>query len=217
MTTLGPAPEDHRLVGVADATPVFLQGLMAVLTADGYEVAGVATATELHDLISRDPHVLLVDLRLLREDPTLAAAARERALPLIVCVGKEDDGVLDLVQDGVNGLWDREGDATELRRIVNGAISGAAVMSPEVGAGLLNRIARASEAARGTAGRLTQREREILELMADGFGNRAIADSLFISENTVRNHVRNVLDKLQARTRTEAVVRAVRAGLIRLT
>ena len=78
-------------------------------------------------------------------------------------------------------------------------------------------MGRASEAARGTAGRLTQREREILELMADGFGNRAIADSLFISENTVRNHVRNVLDKLQARTRTEAVVRAVRAGLIRLT
>ncbi len=53
--------------------------------------------------------------------------------------------------------------------------------------------------------------------MADGVGNRAIADALFISENTVRNHVRNVLDKLQARTRTEAVVRAVRAGLIRLS
>ena len=217
MTTLGPAPDDHQVVAVADATPVFLQGLVAVLTAEGYDVTGVASTSELHDVISRDPDVLLVDLRLLREDPALPAAARDRGLPLIVSVGKGDDGVLDLVQDGVNGLWDRDGDVTELRRIVNGALSGAAVMSPDVGAGLLNRIARASEAARGTAGRLTQREREILELMADGFGNRAIADSLFISENTVRNHVRNVLDKLQARTRTEAVVRAVRAGLIRLT
>ena len=132
-------------------------------------------------------------------------------------VHRGHDEVLDLVEDGVNGLWDREGDVAELRRIVTGAMSGTSVVSPDVGAGLLSRIARASEAARGTAGRLTSREREILVLMADGVGNRAIADALFISENTVRNHVRNVLDKLQARTRTEAVVRAVRAGLIRLS
>lgn len=219
MTTLGPAPEDTdtRLVGVADATPVFLQGLVAVLTGEGYEVVGVGSAAEVHEVIGRAPDVLLVDLRLVHEDPALVAEAQNQGLPLIVSVSSGDEGVLDLVQDGVSGLWDRDGDAAELRRIVAGALAGAPVISPEVGAGLLNRIARASEAARGTAGRLTQREREILELMADGVGNRAIADSLFISENTVRNHVRNVLDKLHARTRTEAVVRAVRAGLIRLT
>lgn len=217
MTTLGPAPEDTRLVGVADATPVFLQGLVAVLTGEGYEVVGVGSAAEVHEVIGRAPDVLLVDLRLVHEDPALVAEAQNQELPLIVSVSSGDEGVLDLVQDGVSGLWDRDGDAAELRRIVAGALAGAPVISPEVGAGLLNRIARASEAARGTAGRLTQREREILELMADGVGNRAIADSLFISENTVRNHVRNVLDKLHARTRTEAVVRAVRAGLIRLT
>lgn len=217
MTALGPAPEGSPLVAVADATPVFLQGLVAVLTVEGYEVAGAGTGPEVQELLARDPDALLVDLRLVNENPALVSAAREREIPLIVSVSNGDEGVLDLVQDGVSGLWDRDGDAAELRRIVAGVLAGAPVISAEVGAGLLHRIARASEAARGTAGRLTQREREILELMADGVGNRAIADSLFISENTVRNHVRNVLDKLQARTRTEAVVRAVRAGLIRLT
>ena len=213
----GPDPQERRAAAVADATPVFLQGLVAVMSADGFDVSGVSSTGDVRDLISKGPDILVVDIRLLREDPSLHAAAQEQGLPIVVCVGRGDDAVLDLVEDGVNGLWDREGDVAELRRIVTGAMSGSAVVSPDVGAGLLSRIARASEAARGTAGRLTSREREILELMADGVGNRAIADTLFISENTVRNHVRNVLDKLQARTRTEAVVRAVRAGLIRLS
>ena len=216
MTTHGPDLEDLRLIGVADATPVFLQGLVAVLSADGHGVSGVGTAAELRDLLGKQPDVVLVDLRLLQHNPDLHRTARDLGVPMVVSVPRGEDAVLDLVQDGINGLWDREGDVAELRRVVAGALAGAPVVSPDVGAGLLTRIARASEAARGTAGRLTSREREILELMADGFGNRAIADTLFISENTVRNHVRNVLDKLQARTRTEAVVRAVRAGLIRL-
>ncbi len=217
MTTHGPAPQERRTAAVADVTPMFLQGLVAVLAGEGFEVSAGSSVAEVRDQLARTPDVVVVDLRLLREEPTLHVSARDLGIPIVVCVGRGDEEVLDLVQDGVNGLWDREGDVAELRRIVTGAMSGTAVVSPDVGAGLLNRIARASEAARGTAGRLTSREREILELMADGVGNRAIADALFISENTVRNHVRNVLDKLQARTRTEAVVRAVRAGLIRLS
>jgi two-component system NarL family response regulator len=217
LTTHGPAPHDRRTAAVADVTPMFLQGLVAVLANEGFEVSAGATAGDVRDQVAKGPDIIVVDLRLLREEPSLHLLARDLGVPIVVCVGRGDEEVLDLVQDGVNGLWDREGDVAELRRIVTGAMSGSAVVSPDVGAGLLNRIARASEAARGTAGRLTSREREILELMADGVGNRAIADALFISENTVRNHVRNVLDKLQARTRTEAVVRAVRAGLIRLS
>ncbi len=202
---------------MADRTPVFLRGLVSVLE---QEELGVSTATspaEMRDLLGKGPEIMVVDVRILRDDADLQAAIAARGIPLVVVVAPGDDAVLDLVEDGVAGLWDREGDVAELRRVLNGAQTGAPVVSPEAAAGLLARIARASEAARGTAGRLTSREREILQLMADGSGNRAIAEALFISENTVRNHVRNVLDKLQARTRTEAVVRAVRAGLIRLS
>ena len=217
MTALGPDPQERPLVGVADRTPVFLRGLVSVLE---QEELGVSTATspaEMRDLLGKGPEIMVVDVRILRDDADLQAAIAARGIPLVVVVAPGDDAVLDLVEDGVAGLWDREGDVAELRRVLNGAQTGAPVVSPEAAAGLLARIARASEAARGTAGRLTSREREILQLMADGSGNRAIAEALFISENTVRNHVRNVLDKLQARTRTEAVVRAVRAGLIRLS
>lgn len=217
MTALGPDPQGRSLIGVADRTPVFLRGLVCVLEHESYEVLAATTPGEVRDLVAKGPTALIVDVRILREDSDLQATAQRGNVPLVVVVAPGDDAVLDLVEDGVAGLWDREGDVAELRRVLNGAQSGAPVVSPEAAAGLLARIARASEAARGTAGRLTSREREILQLMADGSGNRAIAEALFISENTVRNHVRNVLDKLQARTRTEAVVRAVRAGLIRLS
>ncbi len=215
--TPGSEPAGRRVIGVADRTPVFLRGLDAVLERDGHDVVTAGTPTELRDVAARGPDVLVVDLRLLREDAALQEGILGGDTPVVVIVAPGDDAVLDLVEDGVAGLWDREGDVAELRRVLAGAFSGAPVVSPDAAAGLLARIARASEAARGTAGRLTSREREILQLMADGSGNRAIAEALFISENTVRNHVRNVLDKLQARTRTEAVVRAVRAGLIRLS
>lgn len=205
------------VVGVADRTPVFLQGLAGALAAEEVDVVAVQTAPEVRDLIGKSPDALVIDLRLLDEDRSLCAAARDQGVALVVTVADDGaDRVLPIVEEGVNGLWDRDGDVTELRRVVSGALSGSSAVSTEVGATLLERIAAASAASREMAGRLTNREHEILDLMAGGAGNRAIADALFISENTVRNHVRNVLDKLQARSRTEAVVRAVRAGLIRL-
>lgn len=207
-----PAP----LVVVADATPVFLQGLLGVLGSEGYAVAPAASAGELRDALGKHPDLVLLDIRILAEDASVCSVAREQGIAVVATVAEPDDRVLELVNEGVNGLWDREGDLAELRRVVTGALAGAPVVSPDVGAALLDRIASAGRAARETVGQLTSREHEILGHMADGKGNRAIADALFISENTVRNHVRNVLDKLQARTRTEAVVRAVRAGLIRL-
>ncbi len=204
---------DRTVIVVADATPVYRAGLAAELC--DHDVWLATTPAEAKDLIARGPDLLVLDLRLVATDDSLLQAARDGSVPVVVSVSGDAHQVLTLVQDGVSGLWDREGDGAELRRIVNGALAGAPMVSPEIGAALMERIAAAGEAARGNS-QLTGREHEILELMADGKGNRAIADRLFISENTVRNHVRNVLDKLQARTRTEAVVRAVRAGLIRL-
>lgn len=205
------------VIGVADQTPVFLHGMLGVLGTQEFTVLGVGTATEARDLIGKHPDLMVLDVRILRCDPTLCRLARESGIPLILTVDRNSsDGVMEAVRAGVTGLWDRDGDIPEMRRIIAGALTGTTVMSADVGGALLDRIAAASEAVRGTAGKLTTREREILKLMADGAGNRAIADTLFISENTVRNHVRNVLDKLQATTRTEAVVRAARAGLVRL-
>lgn len=205
------------MVAVADQTPVFLHGLLGVLATDDTDVVGAGSISEARDVLGKAPDALVIDLRMAAEDPSLCATARAEGIPVVVTVPHDSsDGVLDVVEEGVNGLWDRDGDIVDLRRTVSGALTGSTIVSPSVGRALAERIAAARAAGRGTLGRLTNREQEILGLMARGAGNRAIADALFISENTVRNHVRNVLDKLQAASRTEAVVRAVRAGLIRL-
>jgi DNA-binding NarL/FixJ family response regulator len=206
-----------KLVAVADATPTYLVGLVSTLTSDGVDVIEASSTSSVIDLIGKAPDVLVLDARLLRDDLSLCRVARENQVGVVLTVSKEPlDDLVNQAWEGIVGLWDREGEPHELKRIVAGAFGGESLVSPEVGAALLDRIAQASDSARATVGRLTAREREILSLMADGAGNRAIAEALFISENTVRNHVRNVLDKLQASTRTEAVVRALRAGLVRL-
>ena len=208
---------NSKLVAVADATPTYLVGLNHTLASENVDVIEASTASTVVDLIGKAPDILVLDVRLLREDLSLCRLARENSVGVVLTVSKEPlDELVNQAWDGIVGLWDREGDPHELRRIVTGAFGGESLVSPEVGAALLDRIASASDSARATVGRLTAREREILSLMADGAGNRAIAEALFISENTVRNHVRNVLDKLQASTRTEAVVRALKAGLVRL-
>lgn len=207
----------NKLVAIADATPTYLVGMSHTLASDGVDVIEASTASSVVDLIGKAPDVLVLDARLLRSDLSLCRVAREHDIGVVLTVSKEPlDELVNQAWDGIVGLWDREGDPHELRRIVAGACGGESLVSPEVGAALLDRIASASDSARATVGRLTAREREILSLMADGAGNKAIAEALFISENTVRNHVRNVLDKLQASTRTEAVVRALKAGLVRL-
>jgi DNA-binding NarL/FixJ family response regulator len=211
------AQEAPRLVAVADRTPVFLHGLATIVADGGWDVASGATAAEVRDLLGKAPDLLVIDLRLLSAESQLCASARERGVGVVVIVPQGSvDEAMAIVDEGVAGLWERDGDIMELRRIINGALDGNTVMSADVGGAVLERIAAASSALRGVGARLTAREREILRLMADGAGNRAIADTLFISENTVRNHVRSVLDKLHAQSRTEAVVRAVKAGLVRL-
>lgn len=212
------AQPDVKVVATVDATPVFLRGLYHILASDCVDVLEGSGASEAVDLLGKAPDLLVLDARLLREDPTICRRAQDEGVGVVLIVPRQRvEDLVTVVADGVIGLWDRDGDPIELRRTVESALGGESLVSPESGVALLDRIASASDAARATVGRLTAREREILTLMADGGGNRAIADALFISENTVRNHVRNVLDKLQAKTRTEAVVQAIRTGLVRLS
>lgn len=212
------AHPDAKVVAAVDSTPVFLRGLFHILDRDGIDVLEGSGATDAVDLLGKAPDLLVLDARLLREDSSLCRRAQSDGIGVVLIVPRQQvEDLVTVVADGVIGLWDRDGDPLELKRTVDGALDGESIVSPEAGLALLARIASAGDAARAKVGRLTAREREILTLMADGGGNRAIADALYISENTVRNHVRNVLDKLQAKTRTEAVVEAIRTGLIRLS
>ncbi len=188
------AESARRLVAVADRSPVMLRGLV-----------------EVSELVAKSPDVLLIDLQLLLEDPQLWPDVQHT--PVILGVVRQSVAdAMPYMQSGVAGIWDRDSSQSELTQIVAGAISGEPQVSAAVGGEVMSRLS----ADQTMTGLLTAREREILSLMAEGAGNRGIAERLVISENTVRNHVRSVLEKLQASSRTEAVVIAARAGLIQL-
>ena len=122
-----------------------------------------------------------------------------------------------LLGAGVRVLWDLTGDPATLARALDAASRGyphvCESLAPLLVGGLSQHLGD-QQAARAWA--LTPREQEILELLALGRSNREISEGLFISENTVKNHVRSILDKTQAKSRTEAVSRAARTGLVRL-
>ncbi|MCH9719884.1 MAG: response regulator transcription factor [Actinomycetia bacterium] len=196
---------------MADRSPVMLRGLMELLTDDGFAVVGSTSTAEVSELVAKSPDALLIDLQLLLDDPQLWPDVQHTPVILGV-VRRSVADAMPYVQSGVAGIWDRDSSQSELTQIVAGAISGELQVSAAVGGEVMSRLS----ADQTMTGLLTAREREILSLMAEGASNRGIAERLVISENTVRNHVRSVLEKLQASSRTEAVVIAARAGLIQL-
>ena len=133
--------------------------------------------------------------------------------------GDDDANLAGAVRAGARGYLLKDTSPDELVEALRAVASGSSLLSPSMAARLLDELAvlvrRQDVAAEGT-GALSRRELEVLTLIAEGMGNKAIAERLFISENTVKNHVRNIHEKLQVHSRMEAVVRAVRDGVLRI-
>jgi two-component system nitrate/nitrite response regulator NarL len=203
-----------RLLLVAD-DPLVRAGLAALLSeAETCDVVGQSSAG---DELSRaqelfDPDVVLWDLGWEpMNDFALLADFAESAVPLLVLL---DD--VNLVAGawaaGARGILQRQIDLEQLEAALAATWQGLAVLSPDLGA----RLGGAALPAALLVEELTAREMDVLQLMAEGAANKEIARSLGISENTVKYHVNAILGKLDAQSRTEAVVRATRAGLILL-
>lgn len=220
------APTTLTTVAVIDAQPVFRRGVRSLLAEDT-AVAVVAEAadvdTALHQLNERVPNVILCDISLVASDGSLAAAFLHARFPnanVVVLADSDDAAKLgDAVKQGARGYLMRTCTGKELRETVAAAASGQSLLSPAVASTLLTELAkmvRRSEHPDQGIGALSRREREVLSLVAEGLNNRAIASRLYISENTVKNHVRNIHEKLGVHNRMEAVVRAVREGLLKI-
>ena len=213
-------------VAVIDSQPVFRRGVRSLLGED----ASVAVVAEAADVLSaqqqlgeRSPNVILCDLEMLAADGSLAASYLHAKFPeshVVVLADREDAAELgDAVKQGARGYLMRSCTGRELKDTVAAAASGQALLSPAVASTLLTelaKMARRSEHPDQGIGALSRREREVLALVAEGLNNRAIASRLYISENTVKNHVRNIHEKLGVHNRMEAVVRAVREGLLKI-
>ncbi|GAA1915048.1 response regulator transcription factor [Nocardioides marmoribigeumensis] len=206
---------------LVDDHPLFLDGVRAALAShpDLEVVAEAHTVAEARALaVEHRPDVVLMDLNL--PDGSGIDATRDllAAHPdlhvLVITMSAEDDAVVAAMRNGARGYVVKGAGRTDLIQAVTTVAAGGAVFSPTVAARLGDFFTGlAAQPGREVFPQLSEREREVLDLVARGWDNRRIAQRLFLSDKTVRNHVSSVLTKLDAGDRTEAVQRARRAGL----
>lgn len=201
--------DDHKIVASSiaftiDATP----DLRCVGTASSLEQARAMVATTA-------PDVMLLDHRLPDGDGVAAIpellGLRSSMRVVVVTASAADQLLLQAIEGGASGFVSKARDLDELTAAVRAAASGESVISPELLARLLPRMRRGGGSVRT---QLTQREEEVLQLVADGLSNQAIAERLVVSVHTVRNHVANLSAKLGAHSKLEALSIAIRAGLL---
>lgn len=203
---------------IADDHAVFADGLAALLrTQDDLAVSGIASGVaDAAALVARScPDVVLMDYELADGtgvDATVEVLRRCPTAKVVMLTSFSDDAVLlSSIEAGCSGFVTKHRAGREVIDAVRAAAAGEALISPALLARLLPRLRRDPIRRAST---LTRREIEVLELLAEGLSNQAVAERLRVSLNTVRNHVQNVLTKLGAHSRLEAVAAAVRQGLI---
>jgi DNA-binding NarL/FixJ family response regulator len=211
--------EDRRRVVVVDDHALFVSGLVRMLTDRGVQVVGTARSGEQAlEVVGRlHPDVVLMDVSLPGMSGVDATRQLRRAKPglcvVILTVMAEESMLMEAIQAGAVGYLLKDAPIDDIVAGVQAAASGGSLVSPEVAGKLLRRIRRGRSESEGPRPRLTDREHEVLDLMVEGYDNAEIAKTLFISQNTVKNHVSAILFKLEVDNRVQAAVRAVR-GLI---
>jgi DNA-binding NarL/FixJ family response regulator len=212
---------DPLRVLIADDHPLFRKGMTALLGAvEGIEVVGVATTGEeaVARTVDLQPELVLMDLQMPGGGGIAATREIRHAAPavriLVVTLFEDDDSVFLALRAGAHGYVLKEAGEDEMLRAIRGTARGEAIFSPAVAARVLSYFAAPRPTAPPQAfPTLTEREREILTLIARGRPNPAIARELGIAPKTVGNHVSNIFGKLQVADRAEAIIRAREAGL----
>jgi two-component system NarL family response regulator len=210
-------------VAVVDDQELFRRGLTMLLTVEeDIEVVGEAgdgvAATEL--AASAVPDVILMDVRMPKRSGIEACASIKDVAPtariIMLTVSDEEADLYDAVKNGASGYLLKDSSIDEVAQAIRVVADGQSLISPSMAIKLLDEFKQMSRSDRQQvpSPRLTDRELEVLKLVAQGLNNREIAKRLFISENTVKNHVRNILEKLQLHSRMEAVMYAVREKLL---
>jgi DNA-binding NarL/FixJ family response regulator len=220
---LAPRREPIRVI-VVDDQELFRRGLIMLLSVeDGIDVVGEASdgiaATDL--AATAVPDVVLMDVRMPKRSGIEACLTIKEVAPsakiLMLTVSEEEADLYEAVKNGASGYLLKDASIDEVAQAVGLVADGQSLISPSMATKLLDEFKQMSVVGRRqdvTAPRLTDRELEVLRLVARGLNNRDIAKELFISENTVKNHVRNILEKLQLHSRMEAVMYAVREKLL---
>jgi DNA-binding NarL/FixJ family response regulator len=224
VTNLGDAGEPVRVL-VVDDQELFRRGLTMLLSSEeGIEVVGEAgdgiEGTTLAESVA--PDVVLLDVRMPRRSGIEACLAIKASVPsakiIMLTVSDEEADLYEAVKSGASGYLLKDSSIEEVAQAVRVVSEGQSLISPSMAVKLIDEFKQMSrpEKSQVPGMRLTERELEVLRLVATGMNNREIAKQLVISENTVKNHVRNILEKLQLHSRMEAVMYAVKEKLLDL-
>jgi DNA-binding NarL/FixJ family response regulator len=213
-------PVPIRVV-IADDHPLFRDGLRAMFDSEpDIELVGeAATGLEAVSLAGQLlPDVALMDIQMPDLDGIEATrrvmAESPNTRVLVVTMFEDDDSVLAAMRAGARGYVVKGMRSSDAIRAIRAVAAGEAIFSPAVASRLLSMLAEARAAARPAVfPELTERERQTLELIAQGHKNAVIAERLHLSPKTVRNYVTNIFDKLQLADRSQAIVKAREAGL----
>ena len=212
-------------VVVVDDQELFRRGLTMLLGVEpDIEVVGEAgdgnSAIEL--VLETVPDVVLLDVRMPKRSGLEACMRIKEQAPstriIMLTVSDEEGDLYEAVKNGASGYLLKDSSIEEVAQAIRVVNEGQSLISPSMAVKLIDEFKQMSKPEReqGPALRLTDRELEVLRLVAKGLNNREVAKELFISENTVKNHVRNILEKLQLHSRMEAVMYAMREKLLDL-
>jgi len=206
-----------RLV-VVDDHGLFRAGLVSLLTTfpefeiigeagDGREALSVVRAT--------NPDVVLLDVNMpVMDGVETVEMLQKNDAPriLMLTISRHDEDLFGAIAAGADGYLLKDAEPEELRKAINLVAEGKSVLSPEV----TSRVLKAVSSSHGIPSdiALSKREMDVLKCLAGGMTSSQVASELFISENTVKTHVRHILEKLEAANRAEAVSRAIQLGII---
>lgn len=206
---------------IADDHPLFRDGIASLLSARDYVVVGqagngaqaVKLVEELH------PDLVLMDIRMPGVNGLAATRLIQAAYPetkiVILTVSEEDDDLFEAIKSGAAGYIQKSLDSVQFFALLDGVLRGEAGLTPILAGKILRDYARRQHpSAQPVPEEVTPREFEVLELVAQGATNAEIAMRLAVSENTVKFHMKNILQKLHASNRAEVVAYALRSGLI---
>ncbi len=209
--------DDHRMLR---------EGLRRSMTDQGFDVVGEASngdeAVRLAEMLR--PDIILMDVTMPEMDGVEATRQIQAIAPnirIVMLTMHAEQGVLaEAIRAGASGYLVKDCSTEEIADAVRLALSGESALSPQIAASMLDEVRRLGDTQAFDAAEeeriLSRREEEVLQLIADGCSTPEVAERLYISQKTVKNHLASIYQKLEARDRTQAVLQAVRMGIVHL-